>query len=644
MNQDILNSYNSILIKHPIYVWAFIVLFFQIESGLSQSRATTYFIDSISNNLESNTQYSLPWIKEAKELKEHTPLFNIQSTSNDTKSTGWIGVNSLGIYLLVEVFDSIHINNQSGANIWDGDALQIGIDANGDGTNGSTIDEIYIGPNDAMYAVGLSGNNTVSWAHYHGDNKKIGDKTTIKTLIIRDEIENLTNYSIFFPWEEFNWALGFSDFLGISVMVNDLDRGKTLTKIKFGEGIGSKFKPGLFMLQKIKIPTEEFYSILMLKNTTWSAWDKTKISIAYNSSIESLLQLKSSNLDTSFIFPATRNNNIYRYNLSVKPYFETDTVTKIDLNWLVNNITKTTGNFTVANKSSLIENFRNEINNKLLVCENNYEKKHLISLSAIIEKEFQQALVSNKFNPKLIEEWALYTEQYISNIKNSESIENLIVTGQMPMLNAFKASSDNSLQLYRLQFPANYSPDKQYPLIIDLHGSGNPYVLSFINAYQEHGIENEDINNQFEAFILSPWGRGNQAYLGYSGQDIYDCINEVKRNFKVSENSTYLTGFSMGGWGTWYHGIKSPDIWAAIAPCAGSVRRDKELYKEVSNLSNTPVLIWHGVNDANVEDANLMYNELLKYNTDTEIRMIENRGHQFRKEDRVEIYKWLLSH
>jgi len=639
-----MNHNNLMIMKYRIYVLLFIVLILNVKSGISQSQEMTYLIENVSNNSESKTQFSIPEIKEKKELKNHKPIFNIQSLSNETKASGWIGYNTLGVYLLVEVFDSMHINNQKGANIWDGDALQIGIDANGDGTNGGAKNEIYIGPNDAMYAFALTDNKIVSWAHYHGNLHKTGEKTTVKTSIIRDEKSFLTSYSIFFPWKEFNWALGFSDFFGISVMVNDLDEGHTLTKTKFGEGVGAVFKPGLFMLGKIQAPHEEFFSILMTKNKIWEPWDNAKVLIAYNSSLESSLQLKSSDLDTSFIFPVTRKAYINRYNISINPHFNSDTVTKIDFNWVVKNTTKADGSFTAHDKSALIKNFRNEINNKLFNCKNKYERKHLISLSAIIEKEFQQALVSIEINPSLIEEWSLYTKQIISNLQNDNDIGNQILAREKFMLNAFKASSDNSLQLYRLQFPANYSPDKQYPLIVDLHGSGNPYVLSFINNYQEHGIKNEDIKNQFEAFILLPWGRGNQSYLGYSGQDIYDCINDVKRNFKISESSIYLTGFSMGGWGTWYHGIKSPDTWAAIAPCSGSLYRDRELYKGVSELSNTPVLIWHGEHDASVKDARLMYNELRKYNANIEIRIIKNRGHQFRKEDRIEIYKWLLSH
>ena len=628
--------------KLSIYIFVSYTFLF-LNFGVLQSQNKTVAIKKIANNVSVKTHFSIPFLKNENDIKKKSAIFSIKSSQSDLKAEGWIGVNKQGIYLLVEVFDKEHINRKSDAQIWDGDALQIGIDVNGDGTRGGTKDEIYIGPNDAMYAFGLSGRKAISWAHYHGDSEKRGGETTVKATIERNEAKNTTSYSLFFPWDEFNWAYGFSDYLGLSVMVNDLDNGALLNQLKYGDGVGSKLKPGLFEVGTIERTVDTFYSTLIPKTKIWSTWDNAIISVACHSFVPSIIQISTNSLDTILEIPASKDKEINRYTISVKPKSGLNFSEQTKLKWLVNNKAMANVVCTAKDQTALIEEFRKQIGTELLSFENIYEQEHLLALSAIVENEYQNALINLGLNPTQIEDWALYTAQFIDNLKNMPAIGHEILTGQLPMIKAFKASSDNSLQIYRLQFPANYVPSKEYPLIVDLHGSGNPYVLSFIDNYQEHGIANQNNKNKHEAFVLSPWGRGNQAYLEYSGNDIYDYINDVKRTFKIDQRRTYLTGFSMGGWGTWYHGIKSADLWAAIAPCAGSIARDKDIYKNVSKLSNTPVLIWNGMNDGSVADAKFMYQELSKINANVQIRLIENRGHEFKNQDRIAIYDWLMS-
>ena len=54
--------------------------------------------------------------------------------------------------------------------------------------------------------------------------------------------------------------------------------------------------------------------------------------------------------------------------------------------------------------------------------------------------------------------------------------------------------------------------------------------------------------------------------MGPGEQDILDAIEWAKANFNIDEDRIYLSGFSMGGRGTYIIGLKNPDIFAAIAP------------------------------------------------------------------------------
>lgn len=51
--------------------------------------------------------------------------------------------------------------------------------------------------------------------------------------------------------------------------------------------------------------------------------------------------------------------------------------------------------------------------------------------------------------------------------------------------------------------------------------------------------------------------------------NLYCFIQSVKQEFHVDDNRVYLTGVSMGGYGTWYMALRHPELFAAIAPVCG---------------------------------------------------------------------------
>jgi len=121
------------------------------------------------------------------------------------------------------------------------------------------------------------------------------------------------------------------------------------------------------------------------------------------------------------------------------------------------------------------------------------------------------------------------------------------------------------------------------PLLIHLHGGGGTGV-TLLN----HG--NGAITRELDKrgwIGIGPdgreWGQHDQgcqwrtsaAYVdnpdpnvGPGEQDILDVITWAKANFPIDEDRIYLSGFSMGGRGTYIIGLKNPDVFAAIAPMA----------------------------------------------------------------------------
>ena len=76
-------------------------------------------------------------------------------------------------------------------------------------------------------------------------------------------------------------------------------------------------------------------------------------------------------------------------------------------------------------------------------------------------------------------------------------------------------------------------------------------------------------------------------------QAVLAAVDDVLANFPVDPRRLYLTGLSMGGYGSWDLGTRAAEWWAAVVPICGG---GDELYAD--RLARVPVWAWHG--DADV--------------------------------------------
>ncbi len=151
---------------------------------------------------------------------------------------------------------------------------------------------------------------------------------------------------------------------------------------------------------------------------------------------------------------------------------------------------------------------------------------------------------------------------------------------------AYRSQIDNSLQPYSLYIPQSYDPEKQYGLVVCLHGySGNDYD----GALHLAKLAPEDL------LVVSAYGRGDVYYESLAEQDVLDVMDMVMAAYPIDPDKVYLTGTSMGGLGTWKVGQLYPERFAAIAPFCGWT--GDEL---LDNLGNLGTFIVHGDNDTTV--------------------------------------------
>ncbi len=123
--------------------------------------------------------------------------------------------------------------------------------------------------------------------------------------------------------------------------------------------------------------------------------------------------------------------------------------------------------------------------------------------------------------------------------------------------------ADGSAQPYRFFVPRAAREGRPLPLLVVLHGKGVDH-----NAWFDLTPVKE-VADRYGYLVAAPNGRGDRYYDGPGEQDVLDVIDDVAGRCPIDADRVYLTGHSMGGWGTWHLGLRHPDRFAAIAPLSG---------------------------------------------------------------------------
>ncbi len=158
---------------------------------------------------------------------------------------------------------------------------------------------------------------------------------------------------------------------------------------------------------------------------------------------------------------------------------------------------------------------------------------------------------------------------------------------------------------YRLLKPMAIASGVDYPLVLFLHGadergSDNRSQLKYMPEW----LAAADARARYPCFLVVPQCRGDKLWVetprafdrsaprqapGPQMQVVINILDEVLNSFPIDRQRLYLTGLSMGGYGSWDVGTRLADRWAAVAPICGG---GDELYAD--RLVGVPVWAWHG--------------------------------------------------
>jgi predicted peptidase len=157
---------------------------------------------------------------------------------------------------------------------------------------------------------------------------------------------------------------------------------------------------------------------------------------------------------------------------------------------------------------------------------------------------------------------------------------------------------------YRLFVPDERSRVTPLPVIIYLHGGGGVGVdnLRQISGGNTAGTRlwiTPEAQARHPAFVIAPqlprgnrWDRQGADGLAPHAELVIELLDSLSGEFAMDRDRIYLTGQSLGGFGTWDLIVKRPDLFAAAVPLCGAGTPSRALA-----VRDMPIWVFHGAKD-----------------------------------------------
>ncbi len=152
---------------------------------------------------------------------------------------------------------------------------------------------------------------------------------------------------------------------------------------------------------------------------------------------------------------------------------------------------------------------------------------------------------------------------------------------------------DGSVLRYAISIPKGYEPDRPRPLVLALHYGGEvtPYYgKGFLVQLVEPGVKS------LGAIVVAPDCPSRSWTDPTSESEVMALVEHILADYSVDRKRILVTGFSLGGRGTWYMASRHPDLFAAAIPMAGWPSDDM-----VEKIGDMPICIVHSVDDEVVD-------------------------------------------
>jgi len=165
---------------------------------------------------------------------------------------------------------------------------------------------------------------------------------------------------------------------------------------------------------------------------------------------------------------------------------------------------------------------------------------------------------------------------------------------------------------YRLLTPVAPQAGEKYPLVLFLHGGGergDDNTLQLLHGAKR--FAQDDFLKQYPCYVVAPQCPKELIWASkkFSEESAYqdepsvptkmvmELLDSLETTLPIDTHREYVTGLSMGGFGSWDMAMRQPHRFAAIAPVcpAGSD------YSRMASIKHLPVWVFHGDADTDVK-------------------------------------------
>ena len=218
---------------------------------------------------------------------------------------------------------------------------------------------------------------------------------------------------------------------------------------------------------------------------------------------------------------------------------------------------------------------------------------------------------------------------------------------------------------YSVYVPRNFDRSRRWPVVLFLHGSGERGSDGLRSTQIGPAAAIRHSPELAPAIVVLPQAPLDTRWIGEPADAALAALDRSIREFHGDRSHVYLTGLSMGGYGTIHLALQNPNRFAALVvvcgglfphPATTAVQKsplipdDVDAYAFVANaLRNKPIWLFHGADDAVIpaDESRHLFDELKKAgNTDAHYTEYPGVGHNAwdKAYAEADMWKWMFSH
>ncbi|MBI2821572.1 MAG: prolyl oligopeptidase family serine peptidase [Acidobacteria bacterium] len=217
---------------------------------------------------------------------------------------------------------------------------------------------------------------------------------------------------------------------------------------------------------------------------------------------------------------------------------------------------------------------------------------------------------------------------------------------------------------YQVYLPAGFTPERRWPVVLFLHGAGERGSDGMRQTEVGLGRAIRMNRDRFPAVGVFPQAPKDGAWVGDTARMALLALDRAVAEFNGDPQRLYLTGISLGGYGTWQIASENPERFAAIVPICGGVvappgmpaLREIQIPETLdaadpylavaSRVKTLPAWVFHGAADPRVpvSESRRMVEALRRLGADVRYTEYEGVGHNSwdRAYAEADLWTWLF--